>query len=109
MNTQAILFVIGFLAVLFAYIGLMVYVVKRLNHTIARDRYRQIERIVIGGVVLGVVGMFQPWIFAAYKYGFLLVLVSTLTFIIWNHITPQGVRREGEMHSVTLGDVDGGS
>lgn len=87
----------------------MVYVVRRLDHNIARDRYTLIERIIIGGIVLGVVGMFQPWMFIAYKYGFLLVLFSTLTFIVWNHVTPKGVRREDDIHSVTLSDVEGGA
>lgn len=109
MSTQAILFIVGFLVVLFAYIGLMVYIVKRLDNTIDRGRYQLIERLAIGGIVLGVVGMFQPWLFIAYKYGFLLVFVSTLTFIIWNHVTPKGVQRSGEMHSVTLGDAEGES
>jgi hypothetical protein len=32
--------------------------------------------------------MFQPWLFAGYRFGFLLVLFATLGFIVWSHITP---------------------
>ena len=32
--------------------------------------------------------MFQPWIFKAYTVGFLVLLFSTLGFILWSHITP---------------------
>lgn len=109
MSTQAILFIAGFLAILFAYIGLMIYVVKRLDRAIDRDRYHLVERILIVGILLGVVGMFQPWVFAAYKYGFLLVLISTLAFIVWNHVTPRGVRQEGDIHGVSLTEIEGGS
>ena len=46
------------------------------------------ERGLIVGIVLGVLCMFQPWLFAGYRFGFLLVLFATLGFIVWSHITP---------------------
>jgi hypothetical protein len=42
--------------------------------------------------------MFQPWLFLGYKYGFLLVLFSTLAFIIWSHITPAATRYDESTH-----------
>jgi hypothetical protein len=56
------------------------------------------ERVIIGGIVLGVVCMFQPWVFVGYKYGFLLVLFSTLAFIVWSHVTPADVQYLDEEH-----------
>ena len=43
---------------------------------------------IISGIVVGAVGMFQPWLFRAYTLGFLLLLFSTLAFIVWSHVRP---------------------
>jgi hypothetical protein len=88
MDTQAITFLVGFLALLFAYIFLIRWVTAQLNERIDAQRFARIERIFIGGIVLGVVCMFQPWFFLGYRYGFLLLLFSTLAFILWSHVTP---------------------
>jgi hypothetical protein len=88
MDTQAITFLVGFLALLFAYIFLIRWVAAQLNERIDAQRFARIERIFIGGIVLGVVCMFQPWFFLGYRYGFLLLLFSTLAFILWSHVTP---------------------
>lgn len=86
--TQAATFIIGFLAIL----GLFIYFIRRVSQRYS-DRidaasFARIERVIIGGIVLGVVGMFQPWLFAGYKLGFQLLLLSTLAFIVWSHVTP---------------------
>ncbi len=88
MDAQAITFLVGFLGVLFAYIFLIRWVAAQLNERIDARRFARIERIFIGGIVLGVVCMFQPWFFLGYRYGFLLLLFSTLAFILWSHVTP---------------------
>ena len=41
----------------------------------------------IGGIVLGIIMMFQPWVFVLFRYGFYLLLFSTLAFIVWSHVT----------------------
>jgi hypothetical protein len=88
MDAQAITFLVGFLAILFAYIFFIRWVAARLNHRIDAERFARIERIWIGGIVLGIVCMFQPWFFWAYRFGFLLLLFATLGFIVWSHVTP---------------------
>jgi hypothetical protein len=55
---------------------------------------------------MGVVGMFQPWLQILYKFGFLVLLVSTLAFILWSHIVPQGVRRTEELSSVSISSFE---
>jgi hypothetical protein len=45
--------------------------------------------------------MFQPWVFLAYRYGFLVLLISTLGFILWSHIVP----RESEVMSASEGPL----
>jgi len=48
--------------------------------------HSQIERIMIAGIVLGVIGMFQPWAFALFGWGFLLLAISTLGFTIISNV-----------------------
>lgn len=100
MNLQAVLFIVGFLIILGLFIRFINIVSKRLSDHIAQDRFDRIERIIIGGIILGVVGMFQPWIFIGYKYGFLLLLFSTLAFIVWSHITPAATQYNEENEQV---------
>ena len=53
-----------------------------------KSTHQRIERAVIAIMLLGIVGMFQPLHIAFYTYGFVLVLVGTLSFIAISHITP---------------------
>jgi hypothetical protein len=88
MTTQALIFLGVFLAILFAYIFFIRWVAKRLNDRIPAETFTRVERLLIGGIIFGVVAMFQPWFFLAFRFGFLLVLFSTLGFIVWSHVTP---------------------
>jgi len=85
---NALYFILGFLIILGLFITFIRWVSQRLSYKIAADRFTQIERIIIAGIVLGVISMFQPWLFVGYKYGFLVLLFSTLAFIVWSHVTP---------------------
>lgn len=85
---NALYFILGFLVILGLFIAFIRWVSGRLSYKIKAARFTQIERLIIVGIVLGVVSMFQPWLFVGYKYGFLVLLFSTLAFIVWSHITP---------------------
>jgi hypothetical protein len=88
MDTQAVTFIVVFLAIL----GLFMYSIgalsRWLSNRISQTTFDLVERGLISGIVLGVLCMFQPWLFAGYRLGFLLVLFATLGFIVWSHITP---------------------
>jgi hypothetical protein len=88
MSTQAVTFIVLFLAIL----GLFIYSIgalsRWLSYRISQASFDLVERGLIGGIVLGVLSMFQPWFFMGYRFGFLLVLFATLGFIVWSHITP---------------------
>lgn len=45
-----------------------------------------LERMAILGMMTGLLGMFQPWQINFYEYGFYILGISTLTFIIVSHI-----------------------
>lgn len=86
---NAIPFVLIFAAIILGFIAIIAVVASMLDNNIPARTHRIIEQVLIGGIILGVVGMFQPWLFEGYKYGFLLLLISTLCFILWSHITPK--------------------
>ncbi len=90
----AIPFISIFIAIILAFITLIWLVATALNHNIPERIYRPIERILIAGIVLGIVGMFQPWLFIAYRVGFFLLFGSTLAFILWSHVVPRSVHYE---------------
>jgi uncharacterized membrane protein YkvI len=85
---QAAAFIVGFLIVLGTFIAFIVRTAKRLNHKIDARKYALIEFIVIAGMALGILGMFQPFTSVLYEPGFLLLLFSTLGFIVWSHVVP---------------------
>ena len=90
---EAIPFILIFVAIILTFITLIVAVASVLNDNIPRRTHRLVERIIIFGIVGGVIGMFQPWWFLAYKYGFSVLLISTLSFILWSHIRPRRALR----------------
>ncbi|HJZ50331.1 MAG TPA: hypothetical protein VKE41_24340 [Roseiflexaceae bacterium] len=55
----------------------------------ARRTYSRVERAIIALMLLGMVGMFQPFLAVLYRYGFLLLLCSTIGFIIISHLVPK--------------------
>jgi hypothetical protein len=45
--------------------------------------------IIIGGIIAGVVMMFQPFTLELFSIGFAFVLVSLIGFMYWSHIQPR--------------------
>ena len=103
---NAIPFILIFLAIILIYITLIRQVAGVLNSNIPARLHRLIEVICTVGIVLGVVGMFQPWWFAAYRIGFLVLLVSTLAYILWSHVIPKEVRRQEHLGSARATDAE---
>ncbi len=86
---NAIPFILIFVSILLTFIALIRATASALNHNIPERVYRPVERALIAGIVLGVVGMFQPWALVFYQAGFIVLLVSTLGFIVWSHVIPK--------------------
>ena len=87
---SAIPFILIFAAIILAFITLIILASNLLSHKIPERIYRPVERVIIAGIVLGIIGMFQPWSFVLYQIGFFLVLICTLGFILWSHVKPKG-------------------
>jgi hypothetical protein len=90
-------FILIFVGIIIAFIDLIILLATQLNHRVAENVYRPIERLLIAGIVAGVVGMFQPFTPVLYTWGFIVLLVSTIGYIAWSHIVPRtaAVRAEG--------------
>ena len=101
---NAVPFVLIFVAIILTFIAVIYVVASMLDNNISLRAHRIIEQILIVGIILGVVGMFQPWLFEGYKYGFVLLLISTLSFILWSHITPKQELRQEEAATGPLGE-----
>jgi hypothetical protein len=80
-------FLLVFISIILFFMSFTWWVSNRLNFRVSDKVYQRIEKIFIGGIVLGIIMMFQPWVFVLFRYGFYLLLVSTLAFIVWSHVT----------------------
>ena len=85
---SAIPFILIFVGILLFYITLIVLVASALNGLVAPRIYNAITSVIIAGILLGIFGMFQPWVMAFYTRGFSVLLISTLSYILWSHVTP---------------------
>jgi lysylphosphatidylglycerol synthetase-like protein (DUF2156 family) len=89
---KAIPFVAVFVSIVIAFACVIVLVAIRFNGRVPQRTYRPIEMIIIAGILIGVVGLFQGWNMFAYEYGFLLLVVSVVAFMIWSHMNPLPAR-----------------
>ena len=89
----AIPFLFIFVSILLTYITLIVVVATMLNNNIPARTFDRVEKIVITAILLGIFGMFQSWFFKAYTLGFILLLFSLLTYILWSHVVPKVVQQ----------------
>lgn len=103
---NAIPFILIFVSIILAFMTLIWAAASVLNGNISRRLYRPIELALMGGIVLGTIGMFQPWMHALFSVGFYLLLICTLAFILWSHITPKDARRQGELGSLAVSEFE---
>lgn len=98
---QAIPFAATFITIILIFILLIFIVAIRFNGKMPYRTYRPIELLIMGGIAGGVFALFQPWEIVSYRYGFLLLLISTISFILWSHVTPQTAKSGENLPSFT--------
>lgn len=103
---SAIPFILIFVAIILGYITVIVLVASMLNNVIAPRPHGIIMRIAIGGILLGIVGMFQPWALSLYTLGFIVLFISTLFYILWSHIVPRGEARMEELGPLSVSKLE---
>ncbi len=89
---RSIPFVAVFVAIILTYILFIFMIALTFNGKIPYRTYRPIELSIIVGILVGVVCLFQPWQIISYQYGFLLLLGTTLFFILWSHVKAQSAQ-----------------
>lgn len=89
-------FILIFVGIIFAFVFVIWLIASRLNNRISQRAYNRVELTIVGGVGLGLLGMFQAWNIAGYQIGFHLLLASFIAFNIWSHVTPKRIRRGEE-------------
>lgn len=94
MISPVVWFVIGLLAFVFGFGFFIAFVARWLKDKVPRRLYSLIEGLIIGGIVLGILGMFQPWLLWGFRIGFNVLFFSTLVYIVWSHITPRSEQYE---------------
>lgn len=105
---NAIPFFAAFIGVLLLFILSIALIALRFNGKIPNRTYKSVENVIVIGIIFGVVCLFNPWNFAPYRYGFLLLLAATLSFIVWSHITPPRLEVEQSVVPITpVGQVAG--
>jgi hypothetical protein len=90
----AIPFLLVFVPIILGYMALIVFLSKLLHRRVRETVYRVIEYLFIAGIVLGILGMFQPWVFPLFRIGFFVLLGSLLGFMIWSHVAVKQRQRE---------------
>jgi hypothetical protein len=86
----AIPFILIFAAIIIAFMSLVWYVSSKLSGNISEKTFRPVEYALIAGIILGIILMFQPWVFALFRVGFFVLLFSTIGYILWSHVVPKG-------------------
>lgn len=99
---NAIPFILIFIAILLTYVTIIVLVGSVLNNYISKRFFRIIETVLLIGIVTGILAMFQPWALIIYRYGFLLLLFSTLGYILWSHLTPKKESLQEDISSAPI-------
>lgn len=84
----ALPFILVFVSIILAFMTLIWIIANLLNGRVSPRIYRPIELLLIAGIVLGIIAMFQPWTFSLFKPGFYLLFASTIGFTIWSHVRP---------------------
>lgn len=105
---QALPFFMAFVGILLVFILLIVLVALRFNGKVPRRTYKGIESLCIAGILFGTVCLFNPWSVVPYRYGFILLLVSLLSFILWSHVAPPRADEDGEVPPLTRAQYVGG-
>lgn len=89
---NAVPFFSTFIGILLLFALLIVLTAKRYNGKVPVRCHKSIERTLVAGIIFGVFFLFQSFSIVPYRYGFLLLLVSTLSFILWSHVIPASAK-----------------
>jgi hypothetical protein len=86
---QWVSFFLTLVAIISGFICFIAFASRLLSGRISARLFGILEKLLIAGILLGIVGMFQPWVQAFYPGGFLLLFAATWIFTLWGYVTPK--------------------
>lgn len=94
MSGNVLAFMIGLITFVGVIVTLVVLASRRFNHQISISRFSRVEAVIIAGILIGTVGLFQPVSMALYTAGFVVLFLSTLCYIVWSHVIPRSLSED---------------
>jgi hypothetical protein len=100
-------FIFFLIGILVAFIALIILLATLLNNKVPEPLYRWVSRLLIAGIFLGLLGMIQPFVIELYTWGFVLLFVCTLLYIVWSHLVPRGApARDDQQSTVSVSEAE---
>ena len=88
-TAQWVSFFATLVAILSGYICFIAFISRLLSGRISERVFGLLEKLLVAGILLGIAGMFQPWVPRFYPLGFLLLFAATWIFTLWGYVTPK--------------------
>jgi hypothetical protein len=86
---QAAAFFTVVAAILSGYICFITFMSRLLSGRVSERLFVLLERLFIAGIILGIAGMFQPWVPVFYPLCFILLFAATWIFTLWGYVIPK--------------------
>jgi hypothetical protein len=76
-------------AILSGFICFIAFMSRLLSGRISERLFGILEKLLIAGILLGIAGMFQPWVSVFYPAGFIVLFAATWIFTLWGYVIPK--------------------
>jgi hypothetical protein len=88
-TAQWVSFFATLVAILSGYICFIAFMSRLLSGRISERVFGYLEKLLIAGILLGIAGMFQPWVPVFYPLGFIVLFAATWIFTLWGYVVPK--------------------
>ena len=86
---QWVSFFATLIAILSGFICFIAFMSRLLSGRISERLFGILEKLMIAGILLGIAGMFQPWVPVLYPAGFIVLFATTWIFTLWGYVVPK--------------------
>jgi hypothetical protein len=86
---QWVAFFCTLVAIISGYICLIAFLSRLLSGRLSERAFGILEKFFVAAILLGIAGMFQPWVPVFYPAGFLVLFAATWSFTALGYITPK--------------------
>jgi hypothetical protein len=76
-------------AILSGYICLIAFLSRLLSGRVPERLFVLLERLFAAAILVGIAGMFQPWVPVFYPLGFVILFAATWIFTLWGYVIPK--------------------